>query len=203
MACVVATGCVTGGKHAALERVRVASGGDGFILEKSGQPFVPWGFNYDHDGGGRLIEDYWDAEWWRVEEDFREMRELGANVVRVHLQFGKFMQSASKADAHSLHQLQRLLDLAEREQLRLDITGLGCYHKRDVPAWYDTLSETDRWRAQACFWDAIARQCAGRPVVFCFDLMNEPVVPGAESAQDNWLGPPFAGKHFVQFVTRN
>ena len=32
--------------------------------------------------------------------------------------------------------------------------------------------------AQARFWEAVATRCAGSPAVFCFDLMNEPVVPG-------------------------
>jgi hypothetical protein len=31
--------------------------------------------------------------------------------------------------------------------------------------------------------------------------MNEPVVPGGRRARGEWLGPAFAGKHFVQFVT--
>jgi hypothetical protein len=44
--------------------------------------FVPWGFNYDHDEKGRLIEDYWEKEWQKVEADFAQMKKLGANVVR-------------------------------------------------------------------------------------------------------------------------
>jgi hypothetical protein len=31
--------------------------------------------------------------------------------------------------------------------------------------------------------------------------MNEPVVPGGKRKDGEWLGPPFGGKHFVQFVT--
>jgi hypothetical protein len=31
--------------------------------------------------------------------------------------------------------------------------------------------------------------------------MNEPVVPGGRRASGDWLGPPFAGSHFVQFIT--
>lgn len=171
------------------------------MLETSGRPFIPWGFNYDHDESDRLIEDYWETEWPKVEADFREMKELGANVVRVHLQFGRFMRSATEANPRALSRLGRLLRLAERLRLRLDVTGLGCYHKREVPAWYDALDETQRWEAQARFWMAVARQCAKSPAVFCYDLMNEPVVPGGEGRRTDWLGPPFAGKHFVQFVT--
>jgi hypothetical protein len=70
-----------------------------------------------------------------------------------------------------------------------------------VPARYDKLSERERWDVQARFWEAVAGCSAASPAVFCYDLMNEPVVPGGKRKGGDWLGPPFAGKHFVQFVT--
>jgi hypothetical protein len=184
-----------------LPRVIVARDKQGFVLEPSERPFVPWGFNYDHDAGGRLIEDYWDDEWQTVETHFGQMKSLGANVVRIHLQFGKFMDAADKPNEKSLERLARLLALAEKERLYLDLTGLGCYHKADVPKWYDALSEQGRWDAQARFWQAVAARCARSPAVFCYDLMNEPVVPGGKRTDGDWLGPAFGGKHFVQFIT--
>jgi hypothetical protein len=184
-----------------MERVKVTADGKSFALADSGKPFVPWGFNYDHDPGGRLIEDYWDAEWARVENDFTEMKKLGANVVRVHLQVGKLLDGPDRPNGRALDRLGELLKLAERQRLYLDVTGLGCYHKKDVPAWYDKLSEPERWRVQARFWEAVAGRCANSPAVFCYDLMNEPVVPGGRRECGDWLGPPFAGKHFVQFIT--
>ncbi len=183
-----------------MDWVRVSQDARCFVLQATGRKFVPWGFNYDHDEAGRLIEDYWRREWARVEEDFREMRRLGANVVRVHLQLAKFMLGPSRPNEAALDRLGQLLRLAEREKLYLDVTGLGCYHKKDVPGWYDRLGERDRWEVQARFWAAIARRCADSGTVFCYDLMNEPVVPGGEKKRDDWLGPPFAGKHFVQFI---
>jgi hypothetical protein len=180
--------------------VRVADDGRSFVLEPSGEPFVPWGVNYDHDEQSRLIEDYWHAEWDKVEEDFAEMKALGANVARIHLQLAKFMDSPEKPNEKSLEQLDRLVGLAERVGLYLDLTGLGCYHKQDVPDWYDPLSEAERWAVQARFWEAIAARCAPSAAVFCYDLMNEPVVPGGDKRRDDWLGPDFAGKHFVQFI---
>jgi hypothetical protein len=30
--------------------------------------------------------------------------------------------------------------------------------------------------------------------------MNEPAVPGGRRKDGDWLGPAFAGKHFVQFI---
>lgn len=186
---------------AKLEWVTVAAGGSGFVLQPSGRRFTPCGFNYDHDEQGRLLEDYWEREWATVEQDFREMKDLGANVVRIHLQFGRFMDGPAKPNQVNLRRLAKLVRLAERTGLYLDLTGLGCYHKADVPRWYDALSEPERWAAQAAFWTAVARVCARSPAIFCYDLMNEPVVPGAARAAGDWLGPAFAGQHFVQFIT--
>ena len=181
--------------------VQVARDKKGFVLEPSGKPFTPWGFNYDHDTQGRLIEDYWDKEWDKVEAHFGQMKKLGANVVRIHLQVGKFMDAADKPNEKALDRLTKLVGLAEKERLYLDLTGLGCYHKADVPAWYDKLAEKDRWDAQARFWEAVAGRCAKSPAIFCYDLMNEPVVPGGKRKEGDWLGPPFGGKHFVQVIT--
>jgi hypothetical protein len=181
--------------------VQVAKEKNGFVLESSGRPFVPWGFNYDHDGKGRLIEDYWQGEWPTVEAHFGQMKKLGANIVRVHLQLGQFLDGPDRPNAKALGRLGKLLELAKRLRLYLDLTGLGCYHRRDVPAWYDRLSEQGRWAVQARFWQAVAGRCAASPAVFCYDLMNEPVVPGGRRRDGDWLGPAFAGKHFVQFIT--
>ncbi len=182
-------------------RVVVSKDGTGFVTTPAGEPFRPWGFNYDHDPAGRLVEDYWADDWARVERDFAAMRRLGANVVRVHLQLGRFMKAADTPDAANLARLGKLLGLAAREGLYLNLTGLGCYHKADVPAWYDRLGEAERWDVQARFWAAVAGACRGRSVVFCYDLMNEPVVPGGRRAAGDWLGPAFGGKHFVQVIS--
>ena len=182
--------------------VEVAPGARAFRLAGTERAFVPWGFNCDRDDRSRLIEDYWHDEWDAVAGDFHEMRELGANVVRVHLQFAKFMRSATEPDERNVRQLARLLALAEETGLYLDVTGLGCYRKSDVPAWYDALDESARWQAQAKFWETIAATCAKSPAVFCYDLMNEPVVPVGKSTAADWLGPPFGGPDGFCYVQR-
>ena len=130
-----------------LENVRVSGDDRGFVRVPSGRPFMPWGFNYDHDRDGRLIEDYWHKHWPTVVEDFQEMKAMGANVVRIHLQFGKFMPQRGRPDERQLARLDELVRLAEETGLYLDLTGLGCYHKPDVPAWYDKLPASKRWAA--------------------------------------------------------
>lgn len=184
-----------------LPWIEISPDGRGFITSDSHQQWTPLGFNYDHTGDGRLLEDFWVERWETVEEDFAEMKQLGANVVRIHLQLGKFMDSPSEANARSLEQLARLIRLAESTGLYLDLTGLGCYHKQDVPPWYDALGESERWEVQAVFWEEVAKVGADSPAIFCYDLMNEPVVPGGDRVRTDWLGPGFGDKYFVQFIS--
>ncbi len=184
-----------------LDWIKVSDDRRGFVMAGSGTAFKPWGFNYDRDFRMRLLEDYWETEWQTVVEDFREMKQLGASVVRIHLQFAKFMDGANRPNAKALAKLRQLLELAEATGLYLDITGLGCYRQSDTPKWYDGLKEADRWRAQADFWEAVAECCAGSPAVFCYDLMNEPVVPGAKRDEGDWLTGKLEGFSYVQFIT--
>jgi hypothetical protein len=184
-----------------LQNIRVSDDGNDFIYAESGRRFIAWGFNYDHDTDGRLIEDYWHSEWPTVVEDFKEMKSLGANVVRIHLQVARLMDAPDKPNQAAFDCLARLLKLAEQTRLYLDITGLGCYHKQDLPPWYDPMSESQRWQVQALFWQSVAQTCAHSPAIFCYDLMNEPVLAGAKKKETEWLAGEFGGKYFVQRIT--
>ena len=183
-----------------LEPIRISKSGDHFVQGEHDQRFVVWGVNYDHDRQGRLLDEYWLDEWDTVQEDFGEIKQLGANCVRVHLQFGKFMHDPQTPNAQAVAQLQKLIKLADEVGLYLDITGLACYHKANIPPWYDELDEQGRWAAQARFWEAIAQACKGQPAVLCYDLMNEPIIAGNEPASD-WLAGPLGDKYFVQRIT--
>jgi hypothetical protein len=182
----------------AVERVGISPDGKGFVLSPSGKPFVPHGLNYGNVG--RLIEDFWETEWATVERDWADMRAMGANVVRVHLQFGKFMAAVDRPNVQALDRLAKLLSLSERTGLYLDLTGLACYRKADVPAWYDALDEAGRWAAQAAFWAAVAERSAASGAVFCYDLMNEPIIPGDKRKPGDWYsGSSLGGYDFLQF----
>lgn len=186
----------------ALPRVRVSADNKTFVLGETGKRFVPWGFNYlgkfDH-----LAEEDWHTEagWKRLETDFRSMRQLGANVVRWHLQFETFMTGPDRPNAAQLARLKKLLALARANELYLDLTGLNCYRLKRIPPWFDRLSEADRWKAQARFWEAVAETCAGDTVVFCYDLMNEPVIGEAKKGEHPWVGGELGGFHFVQRIS--
>ncbi len=180
--------------------VRVSNDGKRFVFSGSGLEFTPWGFNYDHDASNRLLEYYWKDEWSAVAGDFQEMKALGANTVRIHLQVSRFMNAPEEPNPESLKLLARLLTLAERTGLCLDLTGLGCYDKKDVPQWYNDLEEARRWAVQARFWEAVAKTCSRSPAVFCFDLMNEPIVTEDKKNRD-WTPGALGDRYFVQRLT--
>jgi hypothetical protein len=183
-----------------LAWIRTSADKTHFVRDGTDTSFVPWGFNYDRDDAGRLLEDYWAGDWATVAEDLREMKSLGVNVVRLHLQLCRFMKSAERPDEKNLARLGQLVRLAEETGLYLDVTGLGCYHKKDVPSWYDAMDESARWKVQARFWSAAAEVCKDSPAIFCYDLMNEPVASGER--KDDWLpGQPLDGSYFVQRLT--
>ncbi len=187
---------------AEMPRVRVSEDGKQFVLAGAGKTFTPWGFNYLGQFG-KLAEDDWHtAEGWkRIDRDFGEMRKLGANVVRWHLQFETFVKAPDKVDAAQLGRLKDVLKLARKHGLYLDLTGLNCFRLNRIPAWYDALPEKERWEAQALFWSAIAETCAGDSAVFCYDLMNEPVINEAKKGEHPWLAGELGGFHFVQRIS--
>jgi hypothetical protein len=160
--------------------------------------FHPWGNNYGNKGG--LIEDFWESDWGTVTRDFQEMKCMGANVVRVHLQFGRFMLGPDKPNSAAMLRLAQLLQLAEATGLYLDVTGFACYRKADVPPWYDALPEAARWAAQARFWEGVAAQCSNSPAIFCYDLINEPVVAGGRRNAGDWYSGELGGLNFIQFI---
>ena len=183
-----------------LERIVVSDDRTGFVGATSGKAFLAWGFNYTHNHAGKLIEEFWADDWATLAGDFREMKALGANVVRIHLQTTKIMTAPDRADPAALKRLARLVKLAEDTRLYLDVTGLACYKRKNVPKWYDALSEADRWNVQGRFWEAVASTCAASDAVFCYDLMNEPILPGKKKATE-WLTGEFAGMTFVQRIS--
>jgi hypothetical protein len=181
------------------EWIQLAADGQSFELTPSGQRFTAWGFNYSR--GDRLLEDYWETEWADIAQDFGEMKSLGANVVRIHLQFAKFMQDPATPDEAALDRLEQMAALAEETGLYLDVTGLGAYRAEDTPEWYFTLSEEERWAAHARFWEAVTARLADSPAVFCYDLMNEPAAPAGLRQPEELLNGEFGGFHFLQLIS--
>ena len=59
--------------------------------------------------------------------------------------------------------------------------------RKPMPSFEKLIGENERWQVQARFWSAVAARGAASPAVFCYDLMNEPVVPGGKRQPGDWL----------------
>lgn len=185
--------------------IAVNKSSDGFVLLSTGAAFIPWGFNYHRDERFRLLDDYWNDDgpdgWAKVERDFRAMKRLGANVIRINLQFARFMQAPGTPNRKSLARLRTLISLAEEIGVYLDITGLGTFRAADVPAWYRDLAERERWNSQAEFWKAVAQVGANRPGVFAYNLMNEFLVATEKRSAGEWTHPlELEGLRYLEYI---
>jgi len=188
-----------------LSKINVVNMG---FEDSEGNSFFPWGFNYTNADNVGLIEDDWlnESTWAIIQEDFSEMKALGANIVRIHLQYNKFMTDANTPNETALNRLKEFVEFSEKMGIYLDITGLCAYRKIDQPEYYDDLSDAERWETQTVFWKSVANKVGESPAVFAFNLMNEPVVSvGCDgSSTCDWLiGDGLGGFHFVQNITLN
>lgn len=190
-------------ESAKLEFIKVSPDKKKFILAESGKGWAAWGVNYDHDGlTDKLLEDFWYDNWAKVVKDVNYMKNgLRANLIRIHLQTNKFMDSPTEPNKPALRQLVKLMYLAEEKGIYLDLTGLCCYDRQLAPIWYKNMTEPQRWAVHVKFWEAIAQTCQGRSVVFCYNLMNEPVIAGEDKDGDIWMADKgLGGKTYVQRI---
>lgn len=184
----------------AMDRIAVSPNGQKLIQQPSGKIFTPWGVNYDRDYKMRLIEEYWLTEWPTVESDFREMKALGANIVRIHLSVSQFLTSPEQANAKNVEQLTKLVKLCEELGLYLDVTGTGSYRKEAAPDWYVKVDEKTRWAIQAKFWETIAEACHQSPAIAWYDLCNEPIIPNDKQKDYEWMTGHLADFWYCQFI---
>lgn len=174
----------------------IASGNK--LIKEDGKSFRVWGFNW----GNGMLEDHWNNDWSGLVGDFKEMSEYGANTVRLPLQYEAFMKNATTPNQQSLNKLKQLIKVAEDNKLYLIVSGLNAFEKQSQPAWYNNMTDDERWATQAVFWEAIAGAIGKSPAVLAYDLMNEPVV--AVDPANGWLpGAAFGGYYFVQNIALN
>jgi hypothetical protein len=189
-----------------FEPVQVS--GDYFTGSVTGKRFTPLGHNYVSDD----LEPLLFSDFAGLVADLRELKQIGTNVIRIHLQLHEFMNAPAVHGATptpkpaEFDQLERLADVAAKIGVYLDVTGLSIAHQGDEPQpWYDDRTRAQRWDAQAAFWGEVARRLSGKSSVLMYDLMNEPVVFQSVT-HPNWytgfLGTPPDETYWVQLISR-
>ena len=183
------------GDSSGMDFVKLSPDKKSFVLEPSGDRFLPWGHNYGSvDIMLRLAE-----EPERVERELAEMKAAGTTVARVHPEMPAFLHGPDQVNSQATERLKQLLLIAEKTGIHLQITGLACYKINSRMAWYDALDDEGRWKVQEFFWSTLAETCAKSPAVFCYDLVNEPAAAGNRA--DGWYLGRMGDVEFCQRLT--
>lgn len=151
---------------------------------KRRRAFVPRGFNYDWtmlDGRAVRLEDLLAGGTDKIAADFSAMKRLGANTVRVFLPTATFLKGPTEVDRSALRRLAALFHSAERNRLRLIITGLALMRAERIPGWMQRASDATIERAELTFWRALARRGRSEASIFAYDLQNEPAIHWSDS----------------------
>ena len=175
---------------APLARIRVAPDGRGFVTA-TGRPFVPFGVTYyrPHTGWAPQVWKQFDPEATR--RDFARMRALGVNCVRVFLSYGSFYPTPGALAAEGLAKFDQFL--AEAEAAGIYVHPTGPDHWEGTPAWAsgDRFADERLLADVETFWRLFAARYRGRPVIFAYDLLNEPELrwdtPAMRAKWHRWL----------------
>ncbi|WP_437185332.1 cellulase family glycosylhydrolase [Planctomicrobium sp. SH668] len=187
---------VTGASE--MERIDVRENPFGFVTSVSRESFVPWGHNY---ASADLLERVAKSPD-RVAREFAEMKSAGTNVVRIHPEMPLLLNGPTTLNPEGVEQLKFVLRLAEKEKMYLKVTGLACYKMSNRLDWYDNVSEEERWKIQAFFWEEVAKICADSPAVFAYDLVNEPgVCLRNREEEPRWYTGQMGDVEFCQWLT--
>lgn len=190
---------LTGGfsKSLGMERIKISEDQTGFVYSTSGKRFVPWGHNYASVDVLKRMEE--DPE--RVARELMEMKQAGTTVARIHPELPRLLSGPKQTNPKGVDGLRRLIDAAERSGIYLKLTGLANYTIADRPVWYDSLSEEERWQAQAFYWETVAGICEKSPAIFAYDLVNEPASVG--KPEEGWYTGRMGDVEFCQRLSLN
>lgn len=159
----------------ALPKISIAPDGRSFVTAE-GKPFVPFGINYYRPGTGWAPQVWkqWDAEATR--RDFKLMREHGVNCVRVFLSYGSQYWTPGELNADGIKKFDEFLAIAEEHGIYVHPTGPD--HWEGLPKWAraDRVADEKNLAALESFWRLLAARYKNRPVIFSYDLRNEPEV---------------------------
>ncbi len=168
-----------------LPKIHIAKDGRSFETDR-GKRFVPFGVNYfrPDTGWAPQVWKQFDAEATR--KDFARMRELGVNCVRVFLSYGSFQMETNRLSPEGLAKFDQFLEIAEQNGIYVHPTGPD--HWEGPPGWpvTDRYADEVALGAVEFFWKEFAVRYRGRPVIFAYDLLNEPMV--------GWDTPPMREK---------
>ena len=110
-----------------------------------------------------------------IASDFRKIKEMGLNSVRVFIPYSDFGEA--HLDAIRLSKVKSLLDAAEKEHLKVIITLFDFYGDYSVPNWTMTYTHAEK----------VVKEFMDHPSLLAWDLKNEPDLDFESRGKDNVL----------------
>jgi hypothetical protein len=135
-------------------------------------------------------DDFHDKGTAQLKAELTRHREKGFNLARVHVYTSR-IKSGPGQSAFVDSELAKLVEILQHCNdigMYVDLTLFAAYRRGDNPAWYEALSEAERWADR----QYQARQICGmfdqHPAVAWYCLGNEFVVPS--DPQPFWVQDP-------------
>jgi len=130
------------------------------IIEDNKQ-FIIKGINYyPKDLPWAMFSDAFNPS--TVEADFKRIKKIGLNTVRIFVPFVEF--GKSNVSKNKLNKLEQVLDIAEKQQLKVIVTLFDFYGDYTVLNWTETHTHARR----------IVGVFKNHPAILAWDVKNEP-----------------------------
>ncbi|MGQ9649450.1 MAG: cellulase family glycosylhydrolase [Phycisphaerae bacterium] len=162
-----------------------------FRQRGSGQPIVMVGVNYfDHQTG-------WAPKLWqkfdetRVRHHLEMLHEQGFNSIRVVLTYHSFHREPGQVHPEGLARFRKLLDMCR--QMGIYVMPTGPDHWEGTPDWRkgDRFANEELLKADEAWWKEFAGRFKDDPVLWAYDLYNEPMIgwdsPAMRIKWNEWL----------------
>jgi hypothetical protein len=128
-----------------------------------------------YDGNGTGVPKYL---WWETDSDYqqqlRAMVASGYNLLKIAIPFSQFMSDQTTPVVARMTALQGFVDFCESIGMRLLLTANNQFQIADRAAWFDALTVSNRWTAQANHLASLAQYIGYSPAVAVWDMINEP-----------------------------
>ncbi|MFD0713063.1 beta-galactosidase [Paenibacillus sp. GCM10027626] len=154
----------------------------------TGEAFVPFGANYydPHTGWAPKLWEQFDEG--AVEEHFKQLKSIHANVARVFFTVMSFMPESNAVSEEGLAKFDQMIALAKKYGIKLLMSGPDLWEGQ--PSWYggNLFASENIIREYEHFWTVIGEKYGNEPAIFAWDLYNEPQIGwgGNYESDDKW-----------------
>ncbi len=176
------------------EFIQVADDKWHFETAISQRPFIPFGVNYyDPATYHELPYPAFDVigafDSTTVDRQLREIRNLGANIVRIFLSVVSFEPDLYVLNEANFRKLDTLIQIARQQNLRIIFDLVNDWEGN--PPWesWEYFADETTLLGYEYYLEAMGTRYADEPVIFSWSLQNEPYVRGPDSGimGDLWI----------------